>query len=118
MDTDVTEPCSITVRALPLDCRRTGVFDHLIHQAANQLGWPGFEMRANAFGAIRGASRVSLSADGITPAEAKWVLPRGGSVTNNGKVLVHPGLAPGLEARAWESGQFEAGLTEFMETAE
>lgn len=118
MDTDVTEPCSIIVRALPLDCRRPGVFDHLIHQAANQRDWPGFEIRTNAFGAIRGASRVSLSAGGITPAGAKRVLPRGGSVTNKSKVHVHPGLAPWLEARAWARGQFEDGLTEFMETAE
>ena len=40
------------------------------------------------------------------------------AVTTNGKVLINPGLAAWLEARAWPSGQFEDGLTEFMETAE
>ena len=36
----------------------------------------------------------------------------------NGKVLHHPRLDAGLEARAWPKGRFEDGLVEFMETAE
>lgn len=40
------------------------------------------------------------------------------AVATNGKVLINPALVPWLEARAWESGQFEDGLAEFMETAE
>ena len=40
------------------------------------------------------------------------------AVTTNGKVLMNPGLAAWLEARAWPSGHFEDGLTEFMEMAE
>ena len=40
------------------------------------------------------------------------------TVATSGKILIHPGLAPWLEARTWARGQFEDGLTEFMKTAE